>query len=67
MTENIKRLEEKVAYLERHVTQQDKAMLELGDELTRLRREVKTLRDRAPGGEAAQGSEEPPDDRPPHY
>ena len=29
MNDAIQRLEEKIAYLERHVTEQDKAMLEL--------------------------------------
>ena len=68
MNESIKRLEEKIAYLERHVTEQDKAMLELGDELARLRREVKSLRERfgvRGGGES--GGEQISDDRPPHY
>ena len=70
MNERLQRLEEKIAYLERHVTQQDKAMLELFDELAALRREVLTLRDRAgrnaTGGVAGSG-EELPDERPPHY
>ena len=65
---DIQRLEEKIAYLERHVTEQDKAMLEMADDLTRLKREMKGLRDRtersAPGG--GEGGEMP-DERPPHY
>lgn len=69
--ERIRRLEEKIAYLERHVTAQDKAMLELGDELTRVRREVKRLREqRAPGANAGAGeaaADFPADERPPHY
>ena len=44
MNENLKRLEEKIAYLERHVVEQDKAMLEFAADLARLRREVKSLR-----------------------
>jgi len=59
-------LEERLAWLERHVTEQDKAMLALHEELARLRAEVKQLRERP----AAAGAEnEPPDsaDRPPHY
>lgn len=59
-------LEEKIAYLERHVAEQDKAMLEMAEDITRLRRELITLRDRtssAPRGE----DELPADERPPHY
>ena len=40
-------MEEKVAYLERHVTAQDKVMLELSDLLARVRAELKMLRERA--------------------
>ena len=67
MNESIKLLEEKIAYLERHVTEQDKAMLELAEDLARLRREWKTLRERLASGGTAGGGEEPPDERPPHY
>lgn len=76
MNESIQRLEEKIAYLERHVTQQDKAMLEMADELAALRREMKSLRERAAGGGfggsgagGAGGEEidEMRDERPPHY
>jgi SlyX protein len=69
VTDDIQRLEEKIAYLEHHVTEQDKVMLELTEELTRLRREVLRLAERveaaAPRGGSA-GSELP-DERPPHY
>ena len=67
MNESIRRLEEKVAYLEHHVTQQDKVMLELTEELTRLRREVATLRDTSGGREMRRGEGEPREERPPHY
>ena len=69
MNESIRRLEEKVAYLERHVTEQDKAMLELAEELAALRRELKRWRERAGGGESASAGElgAPSDERPPHY
>ena len=69
MSEEIRRLEEKIAYLEHHVTEQDKVMLEMGDQLRRLKREVERLGGRiasvsegatdSPGNEAAE--------RPPHY
>lgn len=68
MNENIRRLEEKIAYLERHVTEQDKAMLEFSAELTALRREVRRWQEqaanRSPGGA---DSATPEDERPPHY
>lgn len=68
--ESIHRLEEKIAYLERHVTEQDKAMLEMSDAIRRLSREVKVLRERDANGGAGGGSageEAMPDERPPHY
>ena len=67
MNESVKRLEEKIAYLERHVTEQDKAMLEFGDELAALRREIKAMRERQAGGAGANEGEAMPDERPPHY
>lgn len=68
LNESIRRLEEKIAYLERHVTEQDKAMLEMSDDIARLSREMKALRERDAGGGAGAGGEEAvPDERPPHY
>ena len=67
MSENVTRLEEKIAHLERHVTEQDKAMLELADDLARLRRELKTLRERTTGGAGGEDDETATDERPPHY
>ena len=67
MNERVKHLEEKIAYLERHVTEQDKAMLELADDLARVRRELRALRDRLAGGGAGEGGEMPADGPPPHY
>ena len=68
MNESIKRLEEKIAYLERHVTEQDKAMLELVEQVEALRRELKALRDRSASGGGQQGvGDDPSDERPPHY
>lgn len=62
--ERLLRLEEKIAYLERHVTAQDRAMLELTEELDAFRRELRRLRDaRAEAGSAP----EPAEERPPHY
>ncbi len=66
MNEEIRRLEEKIAHLEHHVTEQDKVMLELGDQLARLRREMERLAGRIA---AANNLSEPGVDldRPPHY
>jgi DNA-binding response OmpR family regulator len=62
--ERLALLEEKLAWLQRHVTEQDKAMLEIAGEIDRLKRQVAELR--------AKQAEEPaaPADageRPPHY
>lgn len=67
--ENIRRLEEKIAYLERHVTEQDKAMLEMADGIARLKKEMKALREREAGGAAGGNADsgEVPHERPPHY
>ncbi len=62
--ERLTRLEERYAHLQKHVGQQDKAMLELADELKKLRQELAQLRAMHPGaGEPG----EMPDERPPHY
>jgi len=68
MSQEVTRLEEKIAYLERHVVEQDKAMLEFADELARLKREMKALVGKIASAGAA-GSDEPdlPEERPPHY
>lgn len=68
MNDAIKRLEEKIAFLEHHVTAQDKAMLEFADELARLRREVKQLVARlADAADTGAGDTDAPPERPPHY
>jgi SlyX protein len=65
--ERIDRLEERLAWLQRHVTEQDKAMLEMAGQLDRLKVELTRLKQRAdstfPGAESA----DPGSDRPPHY
>jgi hypothetical protein len=62
--ERITLLEERYAHLQRHVVQQDKAMLTLSEEFTKLRQEIALLRARE-GGDASPGGM--PDERPPHY
>ncbi|MEO6004699.1 MAG: SlyX family protein [Opitutus sp.] len=68
MSESVTRLEEKIAYLERHVVDQDKAMLEFAEELERLRRELKVVSLRLNSG-VSSGSDatEADEPRPPHY
>ncbi|SDR91846.1 SlyX family protein [Opitutus sp. GAS368] len=57
-------LEERYAHLQRHSAEQDKVMLQLADELAKLRKELAALRTQQAGG---RDSEEAPDERPPHY
>jgi SlyX protein len=69
--ERLDRLEERIAWLEHHVTEQDKAMLGLHEEISRLQRSFIALRSRLAeggsvtddGGSAASETSE----RPPHY
>ncbi len=70
MNDSIRHLEEKIAYLERHVTEQDKAMLEFADELAAMRREIKAWRERGDTRGAGDGGglgAVEADERPPHY
>ena len=67
MNEHVKHLEEKIAYLERHVAEQDKAMLEFAEDLARLGTEVRTLRERSIDASQTPDDAEPSDERPPHY
>ena len=69
MNERIQRLEEKIAYLERHVTEQDRAMLELVEQIEAMRRALKVLRERGAraGGTSEDDVQNLPDERPPHY
>ena len=66
MDDRVRQLEEKVAYLERHVTEQDKAMLELADDLARLRKQLLKWREQGSGSSEANAMP-PTDERPPHY
>lgn len=65
--ERLTRLEERYAHLQRHVAQQDQAMLELGDELARVRRELQAMRAQVARGDSSGGAEGPVDGPPPHY
>lgn len=62
--DRLTRLEERYAHLQRHSTEQDKVMLQLADDLAKLRKELAALR----ALRAATPEEgEMPDERPPHY
>ena len=69
MDDRIQRVEEKISHLEHHVTQQDKVMLELSDEIVRLRAELKLLTARLAdaSGPGAGGAGSDTNERPPHY
>ncbi len=61
--ESLSLLEERLAWLQRHVAEQDKAMLEMAGEIDRLKKQVAELRAKlAEAGEAPRN-----DERPPHY
>lgn len=57
-------IEERYAHLQRHSAEQDKVMLQLADELAKLRKEIASLRAQQTGD---RGREEAADERPPHY
>ncbi len=57
-------LEVRYAFLEKHVAEQDRAMLEMAERIDRLEARLGQLRDRVERGD--EGSL-PADERPPHY
>jgi SlyX protein len=63
------RIEERIAWLERHIVQQDKAMLEMAQENERLRQQLQLLRLKVGEGASSSSGEasSPSNDRPPHY
>jgi len=65
-SERIDRLEERLAWLQRHVTEQDKAMLEMASQLDRVKAELTRLKQRAEVSPANPDGT-PADERPPHY
>ena len=57
-------LEEKLAWLQRHVAEQDKAMLEMAAEIDRLKKRVSEVAEKL----AAEPGQPPTvEERPPHY
>lgn len=65
--ERLTRLEERYVHLQRHVAEQDKAMLELAEEFARLKAELTALRAQGAGGSSPVSEAEAADERPPHY
>jgi len=63
----IERLEERIAWLEHHVTKQDKAMLEMSETLDLIRRECVRLWERTESSGSPEGGAVPAEERPPHY
>lgn len=57
-------LEERYAHLQRHTAEQDKAVLGLGEEVAKLRKEITRLRGQVGSNREAEDSA---DERPPHY
>jgi SlyX protein len=57
-------LEEKLAWLQRHVTEQDKAMFEMAEKIDRLKKLTAELHAKLV---ADGGGPEAADERPPHY
>lgn len=62
--DRLTRLEERYAHLQRHNAEQDKVMLELAEEVAKLRKELASLKTQQTGGRDA---EDMVDERPPHY
>ena len=66
--DRIRELEIKIAYLENHVSQQDRAMMDMSRVIDRLERQVKRLSESVKSGDAASGPAGlAGDERPPHY
>ena len=62
---SIERLESKITFLERHVEQQDRVILELRNLLDDTRKQIEVLKEAMEGVEAPQTDSI--DERPPHY
>ncbi|HEY9155159.1 MAG TPA: SlyX family protein [Opitutaceae bacterium] len=61
-------MEERIAWLERHVVEQDRAMLEMAETLQRLKQELVALRASGAGANPRAGETDgEANERPPHY
>jgi uncharacterized coiled-coil protein SlyX len=65
--ERLTLLEERYAHLQRHMVEQDKAMLELAEQLARVQAELAAVRAQQPGGGSPGEASDIADERPPHY
>ncbi len=64
--ERLTRIEERFTHLQKHVSEQDRVILDLTEQLDGMRRELTRLQGEGTG--ARGGSEDmPADERPPHY
>ena len=63
------RIEERLAWLERHVLEQDRQMLAMAEQIDRQRKQQEELRERLRGGSSgtSEGEIFDGDERPPHY
>lgn len=64
---DLKPLEEKIAFLQRHVEQQDRVMLELSREVARLSERLARAEARLKQQAGAEDAGPPADERPPHW
>ena len=67
MSDSLQHLEEKIAYLERHVIEQDKEILEMSELLGRIKGELSNMRERMEDSSSGDGDATLSDERPPHY
>jgi len=65
--ERLNKLESRYAWFEKHSLEQDKAMLEMSDEIRRLRKEFVVLKSNLESQSHAEGGPETPEPPPPHY
>lgn len=67
--DRLQELEIKISYLEKHVEGQDRAMMELSNQIVALERQVKRLAESVKNASAngPSGPSSPADERPPHY
>lgn len=63
----LEQLESRYAWLERHVAEQDREMMALGETVRRLKEELELMRAAGRGSSPGAESPEAPEPPPPHY
>lgn len=63
----MRELESQLTHLQRHVEQQDREMMAMGDRIRRLESELKITRLRIGSLEEGSGGGAPANEKPPHY